>query len=56
VISKYVAGCEKDREYVRTVARHRLADRETLVSRLEATPVDEARRATLRSQISTDFT
>lgn len=56
VISKYVAGREKDREYVRTVARHRLADRETLLSRLETTPVDEARRATLRSQISTDFT
>jgi hypothetical protein len=55
VISKYVAGREKDREYVRTVARHGLAQRATLLARLEATPVDEARRRDLRLQISADF-
>ncbi len=31
LISKYVAGREKDRDYLRAAVRHRLADRATLV-------------------------
>jgi hypothetical protein len=55
VISKYAAGREKDREYVRVVSRHRLAERAILLARLEQAPIDEARRAVLKGQIETDF-
>lgn len=55
LVSKYVAGREKDREYVRAAARHGLADRETLRERLERTPVDAATRQRLAAQIEADF-
>lgn len=55
LVSKYVAGRERDREYVRAAARHRLADRETLRERLERTPVDAATRKRLAAQIEADF-
>jgi hypothetical protein len=54
VISKYVAGREKDRDYVRTTLRHRLVDRGTLLERLAGTPIDEAQRSRIATQIAAD--
>lgn len=55
LISKYVAGREKDRAYVRAAVRHRLADRATLLERLERTPVDPEQRQHVRALIDVDF-
>ena len=55
LISKYVAGREKDRDYVRSAARHRLADRQTLLERLALTPADENLRSRITAQIQADF-
>lgn len=55
LISKYVAGREKDRDYVRSAARHRLADRQTLLERLALAPVDEPQRGRITAQIRADF-
>ena len=55
VISKYVAGREKDREYVRAVVRHRLVDRETLLERLSSTPIEDAIRSRIAALIEADF-
>jgi len=54
-VSKYVAAREKDREYVRAAVRHGLLVRETLLARLEGTPVDATRRASIREQVCADF-
>lgn len=54
MISKYSAGREKDRAYVRAAIRHRLVDRETLLERLAQTPVEEARRSQIATQIGAD--
>jgi hypothetical protein len=54
VISKYVAGREKDRDYVRAALRHRLVDRGALLERLARTPIDEAQRSRIASQIAVD--
>jgi len=56
VISKYVAGREKDRDYVIAVAKHRLVDRKTLLERLTATPLDEDVRTRIAAQVRADFT
>lgn len=55
VVSKYVAGREKDRAYVRAAARHGLVSRETLLSRLESTAAGLERREQIRQQIEADF-
>ena len=55
VVAKYVAGREKDRDYVRAAARHRLVDQATLLERLDRTPIDEARQRDLRQQVGADF-
>jgi hypothetical protein len=55
VISKYAAGREKDREYVRTAVRARLVEHGVLLERLEATTLDAERRRRIRAQIDTDF-
>ena len=55
LISKYVAGREKGRDYVRAAARHRLADRQTLLQRLARTPVDEEQRDRIVNRIEADF-
>ena len=55
VIAKYVAGREKDRDYVRAAARHRLVEQATLLERLERTPIDPERRQGLREQVGADF-
>lgn len=45
LVSKLVAGREKDTDFVRTAIRHRMADRETLARRIEAAPLAADRRA-----------
>ena len=55
LISKYVARREKDRDCVRSAARHRLADRQTLLERLALAPVDETQRGRITTQIQADF-
>ncbi len=55
VVSKYVAGREKDRDYVRAAARHRLVDRVTLLSRLDETEVEPERASRIRQLIDADF-
>jgi hypothetical protein len=55
LISKYVAGREKDRDYVRAAVRYRLADRSTLLERLARTPIDEEQRGRISRQIEGDF-
>jgi hypothetical protein len=52
VISKCVAAREKHRDYVRAAVRHRLVDRDTLLQRLARTPIDEAHRSRIASQIA----
>jgi hypothetical protein len=54
VVAKYVAGREKDRDYVRAALRHRLVARDTLLERLAGTPIDEAQRARIAAQIAAD--
>jgi hypothetical protein len=55
LISKYVAGREKDREYVRAAVRHRPADRASLLDRLARTPIEEEQRRRISRQIEADF-
>jgi hypothetical protein len=55
LISKYAAGRDKDREYVRAAARHRLADRATLRERLGQTPISGEQRERISRQIEADF-
>lgn len=55
LISKYVAGREKDREYVRAAVRHHLADRATLLDRLSRTPISAEQRGRVSRQIEADF-
>lgn len=45
VISKYVAGREKDMEFVRTVIANDMVDQETLGARLAGTAVDGETRS-----------
>lgn len=54
VLSKYVAGRDKDREYVRAAIRHGLVARPTLMRLLTETPVDEERRRHIEAQIQAD--
>ncbi len=54
VISKYVAGRDKDRDFVRAVLRHRLARPTVLLERLAATPVSAERRTDIAAQIGRD--
>jgi hypothetical protein len=55
VVSKYVAGRDKDRDYVRSAIRHRLVERETLLERLAKTPIDDVQRKRITAQITADF-
>lgn len=54
VISKYVAGREKDRDFVRVTIRYQLVDRETLHARLTTTPLPDDRRQEISAQIARD--
>lgn len=55
VVAKYVAGREKDGAYVRAAARHGLVKSETVLERLERTPIDPEHRRRLRMQVEVDF-
>jgi hypothetical protein len=55
VISKYVAGREKDGVFVRAAIRHGLVRREILRDRLGQTPIGEDRVSTIRGLIDRDF-
>jgi hypothetical protein len=55
VLSKYAAGREKDREFVRAAIRHRLVDHTQLSTRLETMPLCPERRSALRALIGVDF-
>lgn len=54
VLSKYIAGREKDLEFVAAAARHKLVDRDELLRRLATMPVDEARRTLAEQRIRAD--
>ncbi|MEQ1910838.1 MAG: DUF6036 family nucleotidyltransferase [Vicinamibacterales bacterium] len=55
LISKYVAGRDKDLRFVAAAARHHLANGVTMLQRLEATPLDAERRALVAARIARDF-
>ena len=55
VVSKHVAGREKDREFVREAIRHGLVDARTLEERLRATPLPEERRAAIAAAMRADL-
>ncbi len=55
VLSKYAAGREKDRDYVRAAARHALVRQDVLLARLEDLPITEEHRIRLRGLIGQDF-
>lgn len=55
LVSKYTAGREKDREYVRAAVKHGLVDRDTLLHRAELAPVDQEVRERMRDKIEADF-
>ena len=55
LISKYVAGREKDHRFSAAAARHGLADRATLLQRLEVTRLDRGRRDAVAARIAQDF-
>lgn len=54
VLSKYVAGRDKDREFAVAALRHGLVDRGELRRRVDDLPIDESHRATIRALIDAD--
>lgn len=54
--AKYAAGRDKDRRFCRDTVRRGLADQARLLERVEALPLDDERKAALRSVVITDFT
>jgi hypothetical protein len=54
-ISKYVAGREKDLEFTRELARHRMTDKKTLLKRLAETKLDTVLTRGVRGRIERDF-
>jgi len=55
VLSKYAAGREKDRDFVRTAIRHQMVGREVLARRLETMPLAFELRVRIRTFIDADF-
>lgn len=55
VLSKWAAGREKDRDFVKAAVRHRLVDRTTLLERLDTMAIDLGHRSTLRARIEAAF-
>jgi hypothetical protein len=55
LVSKYIANREKDRHFARVAIQHQLVNRETLLQRLAAAPIDDARRAQIASLVDVDF-
>jgi hypothetical protein len=54
LISKYVAGREKDDRFVRGALRHKLADPTTLIARLDATAIAPEHQRAIRERIAYD--
>jgi hypothetical protein len=54
VISKYVAGREKDRAFARVAIARGLADQATLLERLRVTPISAEAAARIEAQIGVD--
>jgi hypothetical protein len=54
-LSKYAAGREKDLEFTRELARHRMTEKKTLLKRLAATRLDAALARAVRGKIERDF-
>ena len=54
-ISKCVAGREKDLEFIRELAKHRLTAQATLIERLRQTKVSAEMRILVRGRIDRDF-
>lgn len=54
-VAKAVAGREKDRAFLREVARHGLADAGTVRARLQATPLSDDQRARVAARIDAAF-
>jgi hypothetical protein len=55
LVSKAIAGREKDLLFLRGAVRHRLVERERLLTRLEDTEIDEARRTLAAGRIARAF-
>ncbi len=53
-LSKYVAGREKDRRFVRAAHRHGLVTKEILLERVSTTPVEEEHRNRIRALVELD--
>ena len=54
-LSKYIAGREKDLEFTRELARHRMTEKKTLLRRLAATRLAAALAPPVRGRIERDF-
>ncbi len=54
VVSKYVAGREKDRDYVRAAIRHGLVEPRVLLERLASTAVEPPTRERIARQVEAD--
>ncbi len=54
-LSKYVAGREKDLDFTRALAKHRMTDRNVLLERLRTTPLDAAVTRLVKGRIERDF-
>ncbi|HEX3594945.1 MAG TPA: DUF6036 family nucleotidyltransferase [Polyangiaceae bacterium] len=55
LISKYVAGREKDRRFARDAIRYGLVTKDILIERLDATTIDDGLRARIAAFIPADF-
>jgi len=55
VISKHVAGREKDRIFTGELARRGIVSRARLLALLARTPITETERARIHDQIALDF-
>jgi len=55
VVSKYIAGREKDREFCRAIVRAGFVKRDALSQRLASIPLDGERRAHIGAVIDADF-
>jgi len=54
-IFRYVAGRPKDLEFTRELARHKMIDRNTLITRLNDTKMSKADRSRIKSRIQANF-
>lgn len=55
LISKYVAGREKDQRFIEAAIRHGLVQRDLLLERLTLTAIDDSSRTRIGASIQADF-